>query len=592
MKQTLSLFLALVLTFSLCIGLISCGNTNNSNYDNSSENNPGGDDPNGDNSASKPFIVDLEGYVANIGNATALGISKKAKASASPVASYGTKNSGVQLLSFNTLASDKDTEDKNYIVMSTTDYDANSPEADETGLTKVTFTKIVTENVTTETTGTKYIIATEGAISIAAVPGFKYSVYYNDSLVYNEVQDNDANDKDEKVGVIVLNNLIDGIEYKVDYKGIGVETTITQDDINGEIDKLYVLNGYTFISFVPLGTSQRPDDNQMNYDSNGVAVYDKANYFSNNSRQSFVIDNATGYIYQIKDVSIDEIKNNLLLISGKIYDMRVTESDELQFYTVVQNETLTISDYFKDNYGNIYIENDYLEVYDQANNTLYYKPSVDTYYEHQKTYNFTREGYVLKIDYSTSCICPSVVKVGPNFTEEAITINDDLYIDELLLVKDGYFYNTREFKRTNLIVHTHAKDDYSCSWIFLGWHDNIKYDFVDYQTVIFYIEKNSYDNVAQPKSLYYQNIFGSTRINDPQIPEEGDTFQNSILLLENVEVEAMGGLFENWRFKKITISSTIYYQIVVDENGVPTSVNSETYVAPERDVITMQPLNK
>jgi hypothetical protein len=114
---------------------------------------------------------------------------------------------------------------------------------------------------------------------------------------------------------------------------------------------------------------------------------------------------------------------------------------------------------------------------------------------------------------------------------------------------------------------------------------------VDYQTVIFYIEKYSYDNVAQPKSLYYQNIFGSTRINDPQIPEEGDTFQNSILLLENVEVEAMGGLFENWRFKKITISSTIYYQIVVDENGVPTSVNSETYVAPERDVITMQPLN-
>jgi hypothetical protein len=508
------------------------------------------------------------------------------------MASYGTKNSGIRLLSYNTLARDKDAEDKNYIVMSTTEYDANAPEADKTGLTKVTFTKIVTDNVTTETIGTKYIIANEGTISFTANEGFTYTVYHNDSLVYNEVQDNGPDDKDEKIGLIVLDKLIDGMEYKVDYKGIGVEITVTQDDINGEIDKLYVLNGYTFISFVPMGQSQRPDDNQMNYDSNGVAVYDKANYFSNNSRQSFVIDNATGYIYQIKDVSIDEIKNNLLLISGKIYDMRVTENDELQFYTVVQNETLTISDYFKDNYGNIYIENDYLEVYDQANNTLYYKPSVDTYYEHQKTYNFTREGYVLKIDYSTSCICPSVVKVGPNFTEEAITINDDLYIDELLLVKDGYFYNTREFKRTNLIVHTHTKDDYSCSWIFSGWNDNIKYDFVDYQTVIFYIEKYSYDNVAQPKSLYYQNIFGSTRINDPQIPEEGDTFKNSILLLENVEVEAMGDLFENWRFKKITISSTLYYQIVVDENGVPKSVNSETYVAPERDVITMQPLNK
>ena len=74
MKQTLSLFLALILTFSLCIGLISCGNTNNSNDDNPSANNPGGDNPN----PNKPFNVDLAGYVANIGNATALGISKKA----------------------------------------------------------------------------------------------------------------------------------------------------------------------------------------------------------------------------------------------------------------------------------------------------------------------------------------------------------------------------------------------------------------------------------------------------------------------------------------------------------------------------------
>ena len=68
-------------------------------------------------------------------------------------------------------------QNKNYIVMSTTDYDANAPEADKTGLTKVTFTKIVTENVTTETTGTKSSLSvsaldasapTVGGISSAA----------------------------------------------------------------------------------------------------------------------------------------------------------------------------------------------------------------------------------------------------------------------------------------------------------------------------------------------------------------------------------------------------------------------------------------
>ena len=178
MKRTLSLLLALVLMLSICISLISCGNSNNPSGDNPSTSNPSGDNPstsspNGDNpSTNKPFNVDLAGYVANIGNATALGISKKAKAGTSPMAAYGTNNSGIQLLSYTALASDRDTEDKNYIVMSTTDYDANVPEADKTGLTKVTFTKIVTENVTTETTGTKYIIANEGTISISATEGF------------------------------------------------------------------------------------------------------------------------------------------------------------------------------------------------------------------------------------------------------------------------------------------------------------------------------------------------------------------------------------------------------------------------------------
>ena len=92
MKKTVSLLLALILTFSLCVGLISCGNSNIPGGNNPSADNPGGDNPH----PNKPFNVDLAGYVANIGNATALGISKKAKASATPMASYGTNNSGIQ----------------------------------------------------------------------------------------------------------------------------------------------------------------------------------------------------------------------------------------------------------------------------------------------------------------------------------------------------------------------------------------------------------------------------------------------------------------------------------------------------------------
>jgi len=591
MKNVTSLFLALIMVFSLCIGLISCGNTNNPDDDDE----PSTDNPSDNNPTSEPFSVDLAGYVANIGNATALGLSKKAKSEVSPVASYGKSHSGIQLLSHSTLASEKNSKSKKYIVMSTTEYDANAPEADETGLTKVTFTKIVTENVITEVSGEKVIKAHKDGLSFHAVEGFTYSVYEGDTLIYEGVMDNDENDGNNRIGKILLVGLTDKVDYTVKYSGKGTETTITQDDINGEIDKMYVLNDYTFISFVPEGQSQRPEDNALNYDPNGVATYDKIGYYSNATRQSFVIDNSTGYVYQIKDIPVEEIKNNLILISGKIYDMRVTENDELQFYTIVQNETLTISDFYRDNYGNVYIENEYIDFYDEENNTLYYKPSNQHTWlagMEIKKFTFTKDGYALKIDYN-GC-CPSVVKIGPNFSEEAITVDDYFYIDRLFVIKDGYLYNTREFNRTNLIIHTHTKDDYSCGWIFAGssnlYSGISHYDFIDLETVIFYTDDGHYG--SKPKTIYYQNIFGDTRLNDPQIPEEGETFENSIILLENVEIERMGSSFETWKFKKITISETLYYQIVVDENGVPKFVNSETYVAPEQDVVTLQPLNK
>ena len=253
MKKILSLFLALIMMLSLCMVLISCNNNDNSDSNDQNENNLSDNVSNDSNSPDELFNVDLAGYVANIGNATAIGISQKASSAVSPAA-YGRAKSGSMLLLHSApTPSQNNSESKNYIVMSTTDYDANTPETDENGLTKVSFTKIITENVTTETTGTRYVIANKGRIFISANEGFKYSVYYNDALVYNEIQDNDSNDKDDKIGIIVLDNLIEGVEYKVDYKGIGVTTTVTQDDIGGEIDKLYVLNGYTFISFVPQG---------------------------------------------------------------------------------------------------------------------------------------------------------------------------------------------------------------------------------------------------------------------------------------------------------------------------------------------------
>ena len=620
MKKALSLLLALVLTFSVCFGLISCDNTNNPSNDNPTANTPGGDNPN----TNKPFNVDLAGYVANIGNATALGISKKAKASISPMASYGTNHSGIQLLSYTTLSSDNVAEDKNYIVMSTTDYDANVPEADETGLTKVTFTKIVTENVTTETTGTKYIIANEGTISISATEGFKYTVYYNDSLVYNEVQDNDSNDKDAKIGVIVLDNLIDGMEYKVNYEGIGVETTITQDDINGEIDKLYVVNGYTFISFVPVGQSQRPSDTALQYDYDGVATYDKNGYFSTTTRQSFVIDNATGYVYQLKDFSIDTIKDGLIISSGKHFDMNVADTGELNFVQVVRNETLRIYNIFKDKYGNKYVQNDYLDAYDEENKTVYYTKT---------NYFLSQEGIAIHIDYTGQfnySEMPSSFKVlekmNADFTPSQISETENYKIyyspcngnsihDESSVmishIENGYLYmySTQGgaysyFKRvhstlpyinegntpdnTRLYVEDRSYGIYGYDGG--NWDYNcLKSTPIDYNTVLIWCDWS-----GTPK-LYYGDVWGENAFRENVGGFDGKGFDDSKLtvLLENcICVPDWDFDLNTMRFRYTTFTETVFYKIIVDENGAPKAVNSETYVAPEQEIITLQPINK
>ena len=40
------------------------------------------------------------------------------------------------------------------------------------------------------------------------------------------------------------------------------------------------------------------------------------------------------------------------------------------------------------------------------------------------------------------------------------------------------------------------------------------------------------------------------------------------------------------------MTETAYYKIIFDENGNPKAVNSKTHVAPERETITLQPINK
>ena len=573
--------IALLLVAVTCLSFVACNNSSttddNATTDSNLQDNQSGNNSQ-DNESNEKFSVDLEGYVANIGNATALGIAQKPNGNVAPVMAKG----GIELLSFVKVSSKENAESKNYIVMSTTEYGANTPEADKNGLTKVTFTKTVTENVTTEVTGTKYITASEGQINILAVTGFTYTIYENETMLHKIVQDNDETDTNDQEGVIVLTGLTDGTEYKVDYTGIGEEITITQDEINGEIDKLYSAGGYTFISFVPEGKVQRPTGDDITYDYTGIALYDKYDYTSNSERQSFVIDNTTGLVYALDGFSIDRIENGVIISSDKHFDMEAQENGELKFTQIVQNETLTVYGVFKDKYGTKYVHNDYLEGYDEANKTLYHKKAeyflsdkgVAIYIEVDEMYSDVIDSRLDDIPK----IYTAIQRIDENLEKNSISDAESYrfalvpgYIKEIdkirhMYIENGYAYvyvsTGGRFSRTTLST---MKTE--CNFEGL-----IPYD---YNTVLIVIEG----------TLYYGDLWGSNAY------QPGST-NNLVLLAPNCELvpETKDKGIENVRYRYTTFTETIFYKIISDNNGNPKAV-SETYVAPEREVITLQPIN-
>ena len=605
MKKIIAGLLSMMMTLSL----VACGG------EDPTINNDIGDHTNSpSHTTSQPFSVDLEGYVANIGNASALGIAKQTSSS-SPALDKG----GYHL---SHLSTNQDTESKNYIVMSTTEYDANTPEADASGLTQVTFTKTITENVTTETTGTKYITATQGQITILAVEGFTYVVSHNDTLIHETVTDNDAIDTNPEDGVIVITGLTDGEEYKVDYSGVGEEITITQDQIDGEIDKLYSMYNYTFISFVPKGASTRPLDEAMTYDHNGVALYDKTNYCSNNQTQSFVIDNTTGYVYYLEHFAIDRIQNGLIITGEKHYDMFVRESGELDFVQVVQNETLNVTNVFKDKYGYKYVLNEFLDGYDAENKTMYYtKP----------TYILSQEGVTIHMEYTGAFgdasngklpgYFKTLEKVNPDFTTSPIDPSEtynfhcspenvDFVVTEdsaiLSHIADGYMYMYATqggaytyFHRVHVSLQggvggcegDNVEMSYWGMYSYTGgnWaYGCLKSAPIDYNTVLIWTDWGG------TPTLYVGDVWGDQAMTYNVNMECTEfTISNATALLENVVCEPDWTFdFDVLRFRKTTFTETIYYRIVLDENNTPSVVNSKTYVAPAKDVVTLYPINK
>lgn len=173
---------------------------------------------------------------------------------------------------------------------------------------------------------------------------------------------------------------------------IDSSTSITQEEINAQVNKLYVTDKYSFIQFVALvdesGYYQYYDENgevkqayvelrpnSLTFDENGISSFDKENYYSSALSQSFIINNENGYIYKIENLRIKKIHDVDIVIGqdNNIYKIYFTDDNNLVFRDILPNKTISISKVATDSNGWTLVANDSITLTDVENKIIYRK---------------------------------------------------------------------------------------------------------------------------------------------------------------------------------------------------------------------------
>ena len=498
----------------------------------------------------------MSNLMADIGDATALGISKRT-APAGRNARAGS-----------------DSQEKNYLVKTTVDYTPGTAEWDENGLTNVTFKKRTTETV--------------------VIP-----VYDSEGNLIREEPVEDGQ-------------------------------SITQDEIPAQVNRLYVYNNYTFIQFVPEFTDSIRDTRDRDcfdtypyspLDQMGYYYYDKRDYYNDDYHQSFIIENSTGNIYSLDNaVHIEAIHNGLLKIKGSpfVWDCRIKDTDELEIFTLFQNEMVTVYDYYKDKYGNNYVFNSGINETDAETNTIFLKEleyvvasngevvffkglkSPDFYWSDEIVPNdvngltykdVLRNNFFMGFSYRNSSITQiSQIRVmQKNLASRAVTEDDYLEFDGFvrgnLRCFAGFSATPRpisHIKNKELFISHSAWGDYFFRVLDTDTAERKHYASLDrYSDDAVYI-------VSYNKALIHDKVKGTLSYLKIDFNAPPETyFDNLVVLLENLDSG------NNWTITTINSQDTyeVYFEDV-DGDKIPTVIKAGEYVVPPQGTITLTPINR
>lgn len=209
--------------------------------------------------------------------------------------------------------------------------------------------------------------------------------------------------------------------YDSDGEVISSERRLTQEEIPAQINKFYATENFLFMQFVFVRqakandmlmiddrsghyyfrdsfnaqdyysyTEVRPDD--LVYDENGITEFDRTGYRNSEYVKNFVVDRATGYIYQIENFNIDGVVNTNIVGVNTIsvgldgtklfryyYRISVNPEGELLFTDVMPNKEVCVEGVETDKYGYTFVWNDTINLIDKENK-MYYLTNVDEYF--------------------------------------------------------------------------------------------------------------------------------------------------------------------------------------------------------------------
>ena len=217
----------------------------------------------------------------------------------------------------------------------------------------------------------------KGKISFFVNEGFKYTISLNDKIIIENMEDNDNNDVNKKQGVITLDNLEGDKTYLVKYHGKGKKKTLTKDQMKSKIIRVYVSGGFTFVTFMP-----KDKENEMfNFNRNSNRDIGGKYYLEEYHMRSFVIDNESGHVYSLDNININCTRDGMALAAfdekpSYLYDLSVNEKNELVFTPLITKENICISEFFEDKYGRKYVcaaDISKTEIFDEEKNMLVYK---------------------------------------------------------------------------------------------------------------------------------------------------------------------------------------------------------------------------